>query len=720
MPAPIARDLVLLGGGHAHVIVLRMLGMNPVPGLQVTLVSPDVQTPYSGMLPGVVAGHYTADDIHIDLAPLCQFAGARFVRAAARGIDLKNRVVLCDDRPDINYDVLSIDIGITPALAPIQGAAEHGIAVKPINHFLDKWDKYLVRARAGEVNATGFVGAGAGGVELALSVAYRLAREVPDHRISLHLFADSDRLLPGYPERVQAAVFERAGELGIEVHTGFRASAFDGATLTSTDNRTVALDQAFFVTQAAPQQWLADTGLQLDERGFVSVGDTLQSVSHPEVFAVGDIASSTTHPRPKAGVYAVRSGPPLYRNIKRLLLNRSARPFKPQAEFLSLITMGGRTAVASRNGLTARGRWVWYWKDQIDRRFMARFNKLPGPIKVRQTGLLAEFDEQMRCGGCGSKVSGDLLQEVLGELGLGAGLDDAAIYEVPAGKTMLHSVDGFRAFFDDPYLFAKVAVNHALSDIYAMGGTPVTALAMLTLPYAKPPKTRALLYQLLRGASEQLAAEGVTLCGGHTSEGMELSIGFAVNGIVDRDKLLQKAGLQPGDCLILTRALGTGTVFAAHMQGRARGGWVEAALAGMLLSNGAAARILETGGAHALTDVTGFGLAGHLLEMLRASGRSARLDLARLPILPGALELLANGIKSTLHADNQNAAALIKAVDDPRYALLFDPQTAGGLLAGVPGTQAAALVASLRAAGYADAVVIGEVLDGPEATIRFE
>ncbi len=719
MPDPIARDLVLLGGGHAHVIVLRMLGMDPVPGLQVTLISPDVQTPYSGMLPGVVAGHYMPDDIHIDLGPLCQFAGVRLIRAAATGIDLQNRLVSCDGRPDIPFDVLSIDIGITPALASIAGSAEHGIAVKPINHFLDKWDSYLARARGGSVSATGFVGAGAGGVELALSVAWRLQQEVPDHKIGLHLFADSETLLPGYPERVQTVINERARALGIVFHPNFRAAAFDGVSLTSTNDEQVALDEAFFVTQAAPQAWLAETGLQLDESGFVSVHDTLQSVSHPEVFAVGDIASSIAYPRPKAGVYAVRSGPPLYKNIKRFLLDKPLRPFKPQSEFLSLITTGGRAAVASRNGFAASGRWVWYWKDLIDRRFMNRFSHLPVVKAKRRTGLLAEFDERMRCGGCGSKVSGELLHEVLADLGLAQGLDDAAIYEVPAGKTMLHSIDGFRAFFDDPYLFARVAVNHALSDIYAMGGTPVTALAMLTLPYAKPSTTKALLHQLLRGATLQLAEEGVTLSGGHTSEGMELSVGFAVNGIVDRDVLLRKEGLQPGDALILTRALGTGALFAAHMQGQARGSWIADAVAGMLVSNRSAAQIFMAGGAHALTDITGFGLAGHLLEMLRASGKSARLNLDHLPALPGALDVLARGITSTLHDDNRRATLAMKPSEHLKFELLFDPQTAGGLLAGVPAERAAEVVELLRRAGYPDTIIIGEVQDGPAVGIQF-
>jgi selenide,water dikinase len=716
---PIARDLVLAGAGHSHVIVLRKLGMQPVPGLQVTLVSPGVRTAYSGMLPGVVAGHYAEDDIHIDLEPLCRFAGARFIKSRVTHIDPGSQLVMCQGRPPLSFDVLSVDIGITPALQGIAGASQDGIPVKPINRFLEKWDAFLDRVAAGNVSSVGFVGAGAGGVELCLAVRHRLGQWT-DRDIAFHLFSDKATILPGYPAGVGARFSEHLSRQDIAVHCDFAAVAYENRVLRSASGEEYRVDEAFFVTRAASRAWLRDTGLDLDENGFIKVRDTLQVTGHDNVFAAGDIAHVVSHPRPKAGVFAVRQGPPLYDNLLRVLHGKRARAFRPQQEFLSLITTGGRHAVASRNGISVEGRWVWRWKDWIDRRFMRRFSRLPKMKTEKFTGLLEGFDEQMQCGGCGSKVSADILREVLKELGVNAaGLDDAAVYRVPPGKVMLSSVDAFRAFIDDPWRFAQVAVNHALGDIYAMGGEPVAALAVVTLPRATATKTRELLRQLLSGALEKLGSEGVDLMGGHTSEGMEMSLGFTVNGIADEGRLLTKADMRDGDVLIVTRAIGTGALFAADMQAKAKGDWIDSALASMLLSNRGAMDILMAHQVRAATDVTGFGLAGHLSEMLEASHMAAILDLDALPVLPGALEVIAGGITSTLHEGNRRSVPGISLSAHENYEVLFDPQTSGGLLASVSAKEAPKVLAALREAGYPEAAIIGRVQASDDCRISF-
>jgi selenide,water dikinase len=336
-------------------------------------------------------------------------------------------------------------------------------------------------------------------------------------------------------------------------------------------------------------------------------------------------------------------------------------------------------------------------------------------------GLLAGLDEQMQCGGCGSKVAADLLGEVLSELDIDdAQLDDAATFEVPEGKIMLHTVDAFRSFLADPWIFSRITVNHALSDIYAMGGTPVTALAVITLPYAAPGKTRELLRQVLDGASSQLDADDVRLVGGHTSEGPELNVGFAVNGLGNRERLTRRDKLEVGDALILTRALGTGALFAADMQAKARGEWIEHAIEQMLQSNRAAAELLLAKGVTAMTDVTGFGLAGHLARLLEASGVGSRLALDAMPVLPGVLDVLGEGITSTLHEGNRRSATGIRPHTHPKFEVLFDPQTAGGLLAAVPSSFAGETIDALHAAGYADASQIGFVIEAGQPEISVD
>jgi selenide,water dikinase len=305
-------------------------------------------------------------------------------------------------------------------------------------------------------------------------------------------------------------------------------------------------------------------------------------------------------------------------------------------------------------------------------------------------------------------------------IGLGAP-DDAAVVRMADGSAMVQTIDFFRAIVDDPYVFGQIAANHALGDVYAMGGEPRSALALVTIPYGPEPKVEDALTQMLSGACVVLREAGAALVGGHTSEGAELGMGFAVTGVVDPARILRKGGLRPGDSLILTKAIGTGTLFAADMRHRARGRWIASAIRSMTQSNRDAARCLLSHGACACTDVTGFGLIGHLVEMLRASDVDAEIDLGIVPMLEGAEETVRAGILSSLQPENvrlrravTNASAF---ADDARFALLFDPQTAGGLLAGVPAARAKSCVHELRACGYAASAIIGRAVErgaGPE------
>jgi selenide,water dikinase len=328
----------------------------------------------------------------------------------------------------------------------------------------------------------------------------------------------------------------------------------------------------------------------------------------------------------------------------------------------------------------------------------------------------------MRCGGCGAKVGATILTGALGGiepepradvvLGLDAP-DDAAVVDTGGERLSVQTVDYFRAIVDDPYTFGKIAANHSLGDIYAMGGEPQSALAIATVPYGLETKVEADLSAMMAGANEVLRAAGCALVGGHTSEGAELALGFAVNGLVARDAAMRKGGLQPGDALILTKPIGTGTLLAAHMRGKAKARWVMAAIAHMVTSNRVAADILRRHNVHAATDVTGFGLLGHLVEMVRASGVDVTVVPNNVPLLDGARETVAAGIFSSLQPQNVRLRRAIRDLDvastHPFYPLLFDPQTAGGLLAAVPSSRAEACVAELRAAGYEQASVIGTV-----------
>lgn len=746
----IARDIVLIGGGHSHVGVLMRFAMQPEPGVRLTLICTDIDTPYSGMLPGYVAGHYSFDECHIDLGRLAALAGARLVRDAVVGLDRGGKQVLCSHRPPVSYDSVSINIGSTPQLVGVEGALGTVVPVKPIRQFNERWLHLLakVRAHSGDVFRIAVVGAGAGGVELLLALQYRLSGELhalgrdPD-LLQFHLLSASDTVLPTHNASVRARFARVLAARGVQVHLGAEVVRVQGGALHCRNGTVLDVDETLWVTQAGGAPWLASTGLALDSQGFIVLNDCLQSITDDSVFAAGDIAAMQNYPLEKAGVFAVRQGRPLADNLRRQLRGQALRPYHPQTRWLALISTGDRYAVASRGAIGFAGAWVWRWKDWIDRRFMRKFTQfdaMPAPqgyTPLANTLALTADEQQqsisaiaMRCGGCGAKVGSTVLSKALSQLqvvqrddvliGLHAP-DDAAVLRVPPGQALVHSVDFFRSFYDDPYLLGRIAANHALGDIFAMGAQAQSATAIVTVPPGLESQVEATLLQMMTGAVEVLNAAGCALVGGHTGEGAELAVGFAINGLIDEDlqSLTPKGGMRPGDMLLLTKPIGTGTLFAAHAQLAAKGRWIDAALTSMQVSNQQAAQCLRAHGATACTDVTGFGLLGHLVEMTKPSGVDAEIQLSALPLLDGAQELVAAGIVSSLQSANVRLRRALRNqadfVNHPRYPLLFDPQTAGGLLASVPADRAQACLTALQALGYTDTAIVGRVLPQGDA-----
>ncbi|WP_199248492.1 FAD-dependent oxidoreductase [[Phormidium] sp. ETS-05] len=384
---PIVQDLVLVGGGHSHAIALRMFAMNPIPDLRLTVISDVAHTPYSGMLPGHVAGFYSYDDCHIDLRPLANFAGARLFVDRVVGLDLAAKRVLCANRPPVAFDLLSINIGSSPSMAGVPGAADWAIPAKPVPQFLHHWQQLLQEIEAhppAKPLVLGIVGGGVGGVELALAMQRRLQSLA--HDIKIHLFHSGKELLPNHSRYIQYKIQKILLEKGIELHLGTRVVALEsgsgGEILVQGDSK-VRVQRVFWVTQASAPAWIKESGLAVDGDGFIEVRDTLQSVSHNDVFAAGDIATIVNNPRPKAGVFAVRQGKPLFENLRRVILGQPLQKFTPQRHFLALIGTGTGEALASRGvpGIGPIGigpsRRLWRWKDWIDRRFMAQFSQLP-------------------------------------------------------------------------------------------------------------------------------------------------------------------------------------------------------------------------------------------------------------------------------------------------------------------------------------------------------
>jgi len=721
-------ELVLVGGGHAHALVLRRLAMRPRSArTRITLISPDSHTPYSGMLPGMVAGHYRFEDTHIDLARLCQWADVRFVTAAVTAIDPVAQRLQIAGRPDLRYDIVSLDVGSQPELDAVPGAREHAIPVKPVADLWRRWQAFAEAPQEQE-HRIAVVGGGAGGVELTLAMAHVLR----ERAVRITLFGGS-QILRGYNGRSRAAAERALAAAGVDLQVGVRVAEVRADTLRLDSGLEVGVDSVFWCTAATPARWVADSGLATDDKGFLAVRDSLQSVDDPRVFAAGDIATQLDHPRPKAGVFAVRQAPVLAHNLEVAMRNpqnmRGLRRHQPQKRFLSLVSLGDKVATADRGLLTATGRWVWRWKDHIDREFMQRFADLP-PRKAMPAAEPAS-SAQPHCGGCGAKLGSDPLRAALSALrqryptaAVGDAGEDVAVIE--GGGAILQSLDSLRALVADPFVMGQITAQHALSDVYAAGVEPHSALAHAVLPYARPAIQQADLEQLLAGALSVFAQAGCVLLGGHSLQADELQLGFVINGRVADGPRRFKQGGKPGDSLILTKPLGTGVLFAAHMQLKADGRDVAAAIRSMLCGNADASRIAQEAGASSATDVTGFGLLGHLTEMLDA-GVGAELWLADVPLLPGVQAAMAQGVRSTLWPANRAAVGAQLVVDpevgDPASAeavaqdVLFDPQTSGGLLLSVPAASASACLQALLSSGH-QAACIGVLRDDAAQNIH--
>jgi len=771
--APVIRDVVLVGGGHSHVILIRMWAMQPIPGVRLTLISEKVDTPYSGMLPGLIAGHYSEAEVHVDLARLCSWADVRFIEQRVSRINLEAKMVSVSsianppagvniERPEIEFDVLSLDTGSTPELS-VDGAEQFSVPVKPVHGFYQRWQLILKRLQtqshqsqtptkltklsaieamqstteqpqtvpAATALSIGVVGSGAGGFELIMAMRYALSDDVA----SCHWIIRGKRALKGRPEKVSENAMTAAKNAGVVIHTDFDVVEVRQNAILARDGRSLSLDETVWCAAAKAPAWPREAGFSVDKRGFVLTNSHLQSISADFVFATGDIGTQQETPSDKAGVFAVRQAPVLFQNIRRFLLGTKLKVYRPQKDFLSLMATGKKSAIGNRGFITVHGAWVWRVKDAIDQKFMNQFRLLPemtarqSHFKVPQALLKhSSVTEQeassvvMRCRGCGGKVGATILDSVLQELDSVQAVDvvtdindggDAAIVQTDS-RQLVQSVDQISAVCADPYVFGRIAAVHALSDVVAGGARAHSAQVLVSLPFADQRIVKRDLRQLMAGVVDALNEDGFSLIGGHTSEDTSLSLGFVVNGFRKAPSPDQIVDVDEGDHLILTKPLGSGVLLAGMMRQLASGVDVQQVLTHMHQSNRAAASVLYQCGVKAVTDVTGFGLLGHLIQLLAPFGCGATLEVQHVPVFNGAMALAQNGVGSTLLEQNQHVLEHVTGQDlhDSAWQnMLCDPQTSGGLLSIVPASRSDEVLIKLQDCGYESTNVIGSIVN---------
>ena len=734
-------DLVLIGGGHAQIAVLKSFGMNPVAGLRLTLVTDVMQAPYSGMLPGYVEGHHSLEDMHIDLLKLARFAGARLIKRAVKNIDFDKQNIVLEDDLNLFYDVLSINCGAVPAAEAIIGTDAHALTVKPISRFLEK-----MPAPAELRGDIAVIGGGAAGCELAIS----LQRHYSDAGTpaNYHLFSRSARLLPTAPKAASMHMQQALEKSQITLHQNMAVREITQNSVITEDGSEIPAAHIFVVTAARPASWISNLSLSHCEAGYIQVWPTLQTIEYDNVFAAGDVASMIGKEREKAGVFAVRAGPYLAANLRAFIEQGTLKNFHPQSRYLALIGLGGRQALAIRGNLVAKGAFWWHLKQWIDTRFMRKFTQLPEmhmpqPARPALADKLApqQPSDSFECAGCGAKAGADVLSDALEEarkLAIKNGV--LPRYLPPSGIALDYgtlplpkesaditgfsqSVDFLSQHISDAYLFGRIAALHALSDVFVAGDKPIAAQAIVTLERARPEMQKSDLTLMLSGALEELAAHHTQLIGGHTTVSGEAMLGFAVTGI-SRAKPAPPRLADDDYLLLLSKPIGIGVILAAEMRGHCPTEAYEAAMDTMLSSNASAAElILKAAPSALMTDVTGFGLARHGLNLMQRMGCSGMvLWPDKLPLITGAQALAADHIRSNLYSHNRkdihlsggaNLGAEYSAIID----LLFDPQTSGGVLAALPRRIATEICGKMQIVGYEQAAIIGKLSPRHEGII---
>ena len=366
-------QLVLIGGGHSHAIALKLWSQNPLPNIELTLISDVENTPYSGMLPGYVAGFYSYPETHINLPSLAEMAGAKLILDRAINLDPEQNLVTLEQGEPISFDYLSLDIGSTPKTSTTPGAREYAIAAKPVPLFLEAWQKILRDASQNPERPLKItiVGGGAGGVELALNIQARLRQK--QNQVAITLVHRGKTILNGHNQKVSQLLTRILRERGIQLLLDTEVKEIQPQQIICNKNQIIPTDYTFWVTQADSPQWIKNSNLAKCDRGFLAINNYLQSISHPHIFATGDIATMIEHPRPKAGVFAVRQGKPLYNNWCKALNQQPLESYIPQTKYLALIGTGDKRAIASRGNFCFYSSLLWYLKDYIDRKFMQQF-----------------------------------------------------------------------------------------------------------------------------------------------------------------------------------------------------------------------------------------------------------------------------------------------------------------------------------------------------------
>lgn len=693
---PITNDLVLIGGGHSHLSVLMKLSKRPINGNRITLITNEIDTPYSGMIPGYIEGIYSWRDSHIDLYRLCLKLNVRFIHAEVERVSAYEKEIYFKDRPKIKFDVLSINTGIQSNNREIKGAAKYCLPVKPIskltNNFLNKITNF---------KSIAFIGGGAGSVELALAIKKRFLNINQDIKITI--ITGKRGLLSTFPQKTKLTSLKTLEKFKIDIIEYKRVLEVKPKQIILSDKSLLKIDKAILSTNSMTPKWLAKSDILLTKDNYILVNKSFQT-NYKYVFASGDVIDFNNQNLKKAGVFAVRSGKPLAINIRKFILGKKLVEYKFNKNYLALIGTSKRSAIATKYNLTFNSRFFFYLKKYIDQNFIKKFSDFRIRKKftldalktdvlnifVKHKEKITDENDIMQCKGCAAKVPLNALKQALPK-DIVSTSEDAV--SVPGHPELYQTVDMISSIITDPFLLGKIAANHSISDMVSVNSKITSAMMILQLPLSKTEINSRDLEQVLLGANEIFKTIDCPLIGGHTMIGKDKDpiIGFSILGQKQKKIKIVKnrRKIKTKDLLILTEKIGSGLIFAGINNYLIDSYFQTDVIKQMIKGNLNFGKISNQLNILSMTDITGFGLANHLLNLIKRDNSKTGLTIYpnKIPLFEGVNECLNKDIKSSLFKSNYDIAQkdiIYKRDKSKLDNILYDPQTVGGIAFIIP------------------------------------
>ncbi len=659
----IKKDLVLIGGGHSHLNVLKSFTMDKINGLRVTLISDVYETPYSGMLPGFIENDYSLDDIQIDLYKICYHGNFRFINCKVNKIDGIKNLIYFKNRPPLSFDYLSINIGINNDTKTIKNADKYALKLKPISKI--NYNEIINNLEGKKV---GVIGSGPAGVEISLALKKRY------NEIDIFLFTGKSGLLKNYSNFSKNSILKTLTEANINVIFKDEVSEVSKNKIITKSSKVYLIDKAILSTNGVPPKWLKKTNLILSHEGFIQTNNKLQT-NFNHIFAAGDIANFSNNNLTKSGVYAVKSGSVLSKNIRNMIVNKPLFNYYPQKYYLSIIGLSNGKALAFKYNLHFTSKLILNLKKYIDLKFIKKF-KLYEKINYKKN--------IMDCKGCASKISLTTLKSSLPKYIIKSS-EDAT--QITKGSPYVNSIDMITSIITDPFLLGKISANHALSDIYASLAKPLSALMILQLPKSSQNIHSEDLKQIQEGAKLILNDNSCILSGGHTMIGEDNNpvVGFSIIG--EKFKRSNKK-INDKDVVILTEKLGTGIIFAGVNSNVISSKYIKDVSKQLENGNIKLGKIFNQINPLEATDITGYGLGNHLINLVDRNKDIKGITILKdkIKLFEGVNECLQKNVNSSFYEQNFNYGKnkVFFNKNELINKIFFDPQTVGGIAFIIP------------------------------------